>query len=172
MGAAYRVSQFLRALGARLTPAERAWAQSLLTPAAFELFAALPRQDQRHGMDVALALRDAGVMEPAVLAAALLHDAGKARSQLTLFHRTAMVLLQAGRPALLHALGDEEQEGWRRPFWVHLHHPEIGAELAEAAGCAELTVWLIGHHHRPAEETADAHRRAWLELFQNVDNSH
>lgn len=172
MGALYRVSQFLRALGARLTPAEREWARSLLTPAAFELFTALPRQDRRHGIDVALALRDAGVTEPAVLAAALLHDAGKAHSRLTLFHRTAVVLLQAGKPALLHALGDEEREDWRRPFWVHLHHPEIGAELAEAAGCEELTAWLIRHHHRPAEEVADAHRRAWLELLQNVDNSH
>lgn len=172
MGAVYRVSQFLRALKARLSPAEREWARSLLTPAAAELFEGLPRQDQRHGMDVALALRDTGVEEPAVLAAALLHDAGKARSHLTLFHRTAVVLLQAGQPALLHALGEEERQDWRRPFWVHLHHPEIGAELAEAAGCEELTVWLIRHHHRPAGEIPDAHRRALLELLQHLDNSH
>ncbi len=172
MGAVYRVSQFLRALSARLTPAERQWAASLLPPAAVKLFEALPHQDQRHGMDIALALRDAGVAEPAVLAAALLHDAGKIHGALTLFHRTAVVLLQAGHPSLLHALGDEERQDWRRPFWVHLHHAELGAQLAQEAGCEELTVWLIRHHHQPAQEISEPGRRAWLELFQRLDNSH
>jgi hypothetical protein len=171
MGAPYRIRQFIRAVGARVTPAEWAWAGERLPPAALELFRALPRQDQRHALDVAHALVESGLTDPELLAAALLHDCGKAGAGLTVWHRSIIVLLHRLRPDWLEWLGARDA-GWRRPFWAHLHHPEIGAARAEAAGCAALTVWIIRWHHRPAETLpADSRRDALLALQRRDDTT-
>lgn len=170
MSAGYRLRQFWLATTARISAGERQAARRLLGPAASDLFERMPRADQRHGLDVMQALAAAGEREPAVLAAALLHDAGKAGAGLTVWHRTAIVLLGRWWPAGLARLA--APAGWRRPFWAHLRHAELGAQAAEAAGCAELTVWLIRHHHAAAGEELDAGRRALLLTFQRQDGKH
>ena len=143
-----------------------------LPPEAAGLFEALPIGDQRHGLDVAMALLARGEDDPDLLAAALLHDAGKAEAGLTIFHRAAVVLLQAGRSQWLDSLGDKSEGDWRRPFWVHQHHGEIGAALAQGAGCSETTVWLIANHHGQAAGVTDVERRRLLEMLQREDNVH
>ena len=34
----------------------------------------------------------------------------------------------------------------RYPFWAHANHPQLGAEMAAAAGCDPLAVTLIRRH--------------------------
>lgn len=170
MGAPYRVRQFVRAIRARVTPAEWAWAGECLPPAALQLFRTLPRQDQRHALDVAHALAESGQTDADLLEAALLHDGGKAGAGLTVWHRSIIVLLHRLLPGWLEWLGARDA-GWRRPFWAHLHHPEIGATRAEAAGCAPLTVWIIRWHHRPAESLPAAGRRDALLALQRLDDT-
>ena len=155
-----------------MTTAGRDLVGRVLAPPALNLFESLPTQDQRHGFDVALALLHRGHRDTDLLAAALLHDAGKAGAGLTVFHRTAVVLLQAGRPGWLEDLDEAAQKGWRRSFWVHQRHAEIGAELAREAGCSDLTIWLICNHHRSLSDVSDEGRRALLELLQREDDSH
>lgn len=145
----YRVSQFCRALVAWVTKRELGRISEYLTPPQAELFQRMPRCDQRHGLDVFYALRRKQHHDYDLLTAALLHDVGKTGGRLRLWHRVLIVLISALRPELLDRLAAEEPRSWRYPFFVHQRHPELGAELAQAAGCSPTTVELIRRHQEP-----------------------
>ncbi|HEX5039787.1 MAG TPA: hypothetical protein VFW95_06620 [Candidatus Limnocylindria bacterium] len=108
--------------------------QRLLPTAAAALFASMPVADRRHGLDVAERLVATGIDDPDVLAAALLHDAGKGR-RVRLWHRVAGVLLDAFAPGLLERWASPDPRSLRFPFHLYLHHARISADLATAAGC-------------------------------------
>jgi len=143
----YRAGQFLRALTARVSEDEVEQAICILTPEARALFRRQAVQDQRHGLVVYHALRQAGHTSPHLLAAALLHDVGKAAARLAAWQRAVIVLLERFAPRLLARLSRGEARGWRRPFVVHARHPEVGARWVQEAGCSPLTIVLIRRHH-------------------------
>lgn len=144
--AVYRARQFFAALTAgQLSQVDRALIESYLTPAQQVLFEQMPKNDQQHAVAVARTLLDQGWHEIDLIQAALLHDAGKADGGLHLGYRVAIVLLRKFWPAGLKWLAAGET-GWRRPFHVHQHHPEIGAQLAAEAGASPRVVELILHH--------------------------
>jgi len=170
--ARYRVEQFFRALTARISEEEVERATQILTPEAQALFHRQAVQDQRHALAVYHTLRQAGHTNPQLLAAALLHDVGKAAARLPAWQRAVVVLMERFAPRLLVRLGQGEPrgcalslvlrpplrrrpkrpvegppKGWRRPFVVHARHPEVGARWAQEAGCSPLTVALIRRHH-------------------------
>jgi len=141
---AYRLGQFVAHIRARVGPEEEAMVQRLLPTAAAALFTSMPVADRRHGLDVAERLMAIGVDDPDVLAAALLHDAGKGR-RVRLWHRVAGVLLEAVAPRALERLASPDPRSWRFPFHLYLHHPRISAELATAAGCTpRVGAFIIG----------------------------
>ncbi len=166
----YRVGQFLRALTARVSEEEVEQAIRILTPEARALFRCQAVQDQRHALVVYHALRQAGHTNPQLLAAALLHDVGKAAARLPAWQRAIIVLLEHFAPCLLARLSQGEPrgcalslpkepalpapsvvegslpKGWSRPFVVHARHPEVGSRWAQEAGCTPLTVALIRRH--------------------------
>ena len=158
----YRVGQFLRALTTRVPDDEVAQAMRVLTPEAQELFRRQAIQDQRHALAVYRTLYQAGHTDPALLAAALLHDVGKAAAQLPAWQRAIIVLLDRFAPRLLARLSQGEPQdralslpkdhtlsrlgSWRYAFVVHARHPEAGARWAQEAGCSPLTVALIRRH--------------------------
>ena len=155
MSAAYRVRQFVRAVSAWLQPedAAQATAISTLPEAALALFWAMPRYDRYHAMKVLGTLEAMGHQDPDLMAAALLHDAGKTAGQtgsLRLWHRVAVVLIRSLAPDLLEQIAQDRPGSWRHPFYVQLHHGEIGAALATEAGCSARTAELIRHHKGPA----------------------
>jgi hypothetical protein len=148
----YRVGQFFRASTAWVPDEEVKRATRALTPEAQALFRRKAAQDQRHALAVYHALRQAGHEDPHLLAAALLHDAGKAATRLSAVHRSIIVLLGRFAPTLLACLSQGELGRWNRPFVIHARHAEIGARWAEEAGCLPLTVELIQRHE---EEPTD-----------------
>jgi hypothetical protein len=158
--ARYRLGQFVRALLTAHVPEEEVeQAVRVLTPQAQELFHRQAVQDQRHALAVYQALRRAGHANPQLLAAALLHDVGKAAARLPAWQRAIIVLLERFAPHLLACLGQGEPQGpmrrlpsgWRRPFIINAQHPETGARWAQEAGCLPLTVALIRRHqNRPS----------------------
>lgn len=182
----YRVGQFLRALIAR-APEEEEVEQAicLLTPEARALFCRQAIQDQRHGLAVYHTLRQAGHTALQLLAAALLHDVGKAAAQLPPWQRAIIVLLNRLAPRLLLRLGRGEPQGcilsgstelaevlpksWRRPFIVHVHHPEVGARWAQEAGCSLLTVALI-RRHQDRISNCQTEEDQLLVALQTADN--
>jgi hypothetical protein len=138
----YRVEQFLGHLRARVSADEVILAHRLLPVGAHPLFDAMPVADRRHALDVVAQLLDAGHDEPDLLAAALLHDAGKGR-RMRLWHRVSGVLLEAIAPRMLARLASSEIRSWRYPFHLYLHHPQLSADAAADAGCSPRTVALI-----------------------------
>ena len=142
----YRAAQFFRALTARVPQEEAEQALRPLPPQGRMLFQRQATQDQRHALDVYQGLRQAGYTDPHLLAAALLHDAGKAAAGLHAWQRAIIVLLGRFAPRLLARLSAGQPGFWNRPFVVHARHPEIGARWAREAGCSPLTVVLIRRH--------------------------
>jgi len=106
----------------------------MLPPDATRLFETMPVADRRHALDVCGRLLAAGHDDPDVLCAALLHDAAKGH-RMRLWHRVAGVLLEAVAPRLLRRLASPDPASWRHPFHLYLHHAELSAEMALAAGC-------------------------------------
>jgi hypothetical protein len=168
----YRVGQFLQALTARVREEQAEQATHILTPQARALFRRQAVQDQRHALAVYRALRQSGHTDTHLLAAALLHDAGKAITRLPAWQRAIIVLAERFAPRLLARLSQGEPEGWRRPFAVHAQHPEVGARWAEEAGCSPLTVALIRRHQDPlgSDLSASAEEDRLLAALQAADS--
>ncbi|RME80415.1 MAG: hypothetical protein D6775_16275 [Caldilineae bacterium] len=126
-------------------------ARALLSEQALVLFQSMSKADRAHSLRVLHWLQAQGYRQPDLLVAGLLHDCGKAEAKLAVWQRTLKVLLKSflprawfwlARPAAPHS--------WRYPFYILHIHPQLGAQKALAAGCSELTAWLIaGHERRP-----------------------
>jgi hypothetical protein len=147
----HRVEQFFWHVRASVTPAETATARGLLPASAWPLFAAMPVADRRHALDVVGRLIAAGHDDPDLLVAALLHDAAKGH-RLRLWHRVAGVLLDAMAPSRLERLASPDPRSWRYPFHLYLHHADLSADAAGAAGCSARSVAFI----RGTPQGADA----------------
>jgi hypothetical protein len=140
--ARYRSRQFFSSLRPRVDAELREEALGLLREPERALFASMTARDQQHCLDVYRRLRDERHDDRDLLAAALLHDAGKGR--VALWHRVAFVLLDAGAPGVLDRIAARgDGAGYREALYRCRHHGELGARLAEAAGCTEAVVALI-----------------------------
>jgi hypothetical protein len=157
--ALYRMRQFAAALAAYRAPLradERAAAEAWLPQAAWPLFESMPRNDQRHSVNVLRALVAAGHDEPALMQAALLHDVAKSTGGVTLLHRVAAVLIKAIQPDWPARIAQGPTPARRNlcyPFWAHANHPRLGAELAATAGCDPLAAALIRRHQEVQRST-------------------
>ena len=150
----HRVGQFVAHVRARVDPSEEALVERVLPPSAHMLFGEMPVADRRHGLDVAHRLLASGQDDRDLLAAALLHDAGKGH-RLRLWHRVSGVLLEAVSPGALRRLASPDPRSWRYPFHIYLHHEAISAQMAVSAGCEPRTGSFI--RGQPRETDAPLH---------------
>jgi hypothetical protein len=144
--ALYRTRQALHALRPSVDGREVEQARELLSEYEARLFFAMERRDQRHALEVmrrALQSTD----DRSILAAALLHDCGKGSVPLWL---RVLNVLAPWTVLLLARLG-------MAAAYRLVHHPEIGATKAEAAGSSPTTVRLIRGHAEPDE--------AWMQAL-------
>jgi hypothetical protein len=157
LGVLYRVRQFTLALGAQAAH----WraedlAQHLDTPQR-TLFRRMPSVDQHHCLAVFRSVCEAGHLEPSLLQAALIHDAGKSLGPVGIRHRVLAVLARALFPSWWENIQGEP--GSRLyAFYVYRNHATLGAELAARAGCSPEVVWLIAHHEDEQREGQAADR--------------
>ena len=167
--AIYRVCQFFSALRAGdLGADDLEFVRNQLSLAQQHLFLQMPASDQQHAVAVAQTLLRQGWSDSELIQAALLHDVGKAKGGLGLPYRVSIVLLQTFMPSVLVKLSTEGQ-GWRRPYYVHQHHPEIGARLAADAGSSPRVVELISKHQ---VSVLGQERNEWLMALKAADASH
>lgn len=178
----YRISQFWQGLRATVEPEDVARVAELLPPAAFPLFTQMPRDAQRHSLNVLEGVQTAGYQDADLAVAALLHDCGKVAAaqggvELGLWLRGPLVVLEAVLPQVARRLASPlPTSGWRYTLHVQHEHPAIGAEWAAQAGCSALSCWLIANHQASAD-AVDASKlaqgdqaRHLLVVLQRADN--
>lgn len=170
--ARYRIGQFLQGWRASVSAEDYARVRQVLGPAT-GLFLRMPLDAQAHSLRVLKTLEAEGDLSPDLSAAALLHDVGKvaaadAGAYLGLWLRGPLVVLESLWPSLLARLASPDpSRGLRYAIYVQAEHPQIGAAWARAAGCTDMTCWLIAHHqdkdvagHAPATQTLARLQRA------------
>jgi hypothetical protein len=145
-----KIRQTRRYLLARVTKREREAVGAWLSPAQLALFDGMHVADRRHGLDVVAALQEAGIDEPEVLLAGLLHDAGKGNTGLV--PRVVYSLDQAEIRFVGRLL--EWLPGMRGTRVRLRDHAETSARLAAAAGCSERTAELIRWQDEPRDPIA------------------
>lgn len=175
--AVYRVRQFAQAVRSRWDgPDQRELAQArrALPDAGWRLFRGMPRADQVHALKVWTAVKAAGLDDPALAQAALLHDVAKHLGGVTLFHRVAVVLIKAFAPGVWRRLKNSPappRRDLRYPLWTHANHPATSAQLAAQIGCAPLAVSLIRRHQEALPVSApQSHEDRLLLALQRADD--
>lgn len=160
----YRLWQVRQQLGfvAPLSAEEHQCVARWLPAPALPLFQTMSAADQRHSLKVCQGLLARGCTDRDMLAAALLHDVGKAQGRVPFWTRPAIVLGKLCAPRLLKRLVVSPYKGrgipaWRRALSNAWWHAEIGAELAAAAGLSEKAVLYIRTHHQPDGPAAELH---------------
>lgn len=170
--AAHLISRFFGSLRpGGPSPEVRRWVERQLLPGEFAIWSGLPGPDRRHSAAVAHRVTDilGDRADRAVLAAALLHDSGKTVSGLHTPGRVVATLVGSvlGRDRTRAEQWCERSRPLRRigQYWLH---PELGADLLEAAGSDPLTVtWTREHHLPPTECTLYP---AVAEALRNADD--
>lgn len=164
--ALYRLNQVRQQLGfvAPLSTDEMAEVAYWLPASAMALFRSMSPADQRHSLRVCRGLLAHGCSEADMLAAALLHDVGKAEGRVPFWTRPAIVLGKACAPHLLthlvlppHVLNKSSIPRWQRSLSYAWYHAEVGAALADAAGLSARAVLYIRTHHQPHGPAAVLH---------------
>jgi hypothetical protein len=160
----YRLGQVRQQLGfvSPLSAEERQHIAQWLPAPALLLFQAMSPADQRHSLRVFQGLLARGCVDNDLLAAALLHDVGKAQGRVPFWTRPAIVLGRLFAPRFLSRLVVYPYEGrsvraWRRALSNAWWHAEIGADLAAAAGLSENAVLFIRTHHQPDGPAGELH---------------
>ena len=167
----YRARQFWLALAARPDSALRTEVQAALSPALWRLFQGMQPSEQVHAWQVYRRLRSQGETDPDLLAAALLHDAGKQRCPLSVWERALIVLGGRLFPRLSQRWGEADDcSAWRRAFVTAAQHPAWGAEMAQGAGASALTVALIRRHQQALPAGSVDPEDALLCKLQRVDD--
>ncbi len=169
--ARYRLWQFWQAVTSEPLPAvAREEMAQILNPAELALFERQGGAERQHSYLVMRSLKAAGHDNPDLLAAALLHDAGKTKVRSFWWDRPLVVLSQALLPRLARKWSRGDGMGWSRPFVVKERHPEWGAAAAEACGSSPLTVTLISRHQELPGADDEGPETEMLKLLQWADN--
>lgn len=165
---AYRLGQVREQLGfvAPLTERDYKEVVALLpTAAALSLFRTMSPADQQHSLRVCRRLIARGCKDKDMLAAALLHDVGKAQGRVPFWTRPAIVLGKKLAPRLLTRLVIYPEKctshptipNWRLSLSYAWYHADVGADLAHAAGLSARAALYIRTHHQPAGPAAELH---------------
>jgi hypothetical protein len=144
--------------------------EGILSPAQSELFCRFQKTDQWHAYRVLQTLVASGQSQPDLLAAALLHDIGKTRVNLSVWDRILIVVIDRIMPEQSNRWGQGDVQSWKRPFVVRQNHAQWGADLARAAGSSTLTIDLIRRHQDPLPDEAATADNDLLRLLQRADD--
>lgn len=152
MSLLYQVRQFVAAIRARVSEAERAQVATILTSAELALFESMPLYDQRHCLDVFYTLRDAGYADELLLRAAIFHDCGKvddAGRPMPLIWYVMASVLKRVVPGAYQTLATSGR-GPLHHLRIYAEHSWRGSRLAAAAGCPLAIIETIRHYHDDA----------------------
>jgi hypothetical protein len=140
------VTRFFGSLRPRpLGADDLAFVQQKLTPAEYACWQRLAPADRVESLTTAraasVALGPGG--DDRWVAAALLHDVGKAETRFGPFRR-------AGATAVVIVVGERRVRAWPNAIGRYVDHDERGARLLQQAGARREAVEWAAIHHRPA----------------------
>ncbi len=141
-----------------------------LSPAERELFGRFEASDQWHAYRVFRSLKEKDQNQPELLTAALLHDVGKTKMDLSVWDRTIIVIADRLMPQKATGWGQGDPQSWKRPFVVRSCHAQWGAEMAKTAGSSEDAVNLIRRHQDPLPLGQHSTEYEMLRLLQWADD--
>jgi putative nucleotidyltransferase with HDIG domain len=154
-----RVKQVLSAIRAEVTPQDESFIAQRLTQPEIELFQQMSLADRRHCLNVAYTVAELssgyhGLNLTVLIKAALLHDVGRRRGDVSTIDKIFAVMSRAvfgsgitqkwGKQGRGSAL-----ENLRHAFYVSAHHSQLGADLLRLAGTEEQVINLVRYHHHP-----------------------
>jgi len=142
----------------------------ILSPAERALFYRFQENDQWHAYRVYNTLKETGQSQPDLLVAALLHDVGKTKVNLSIWDRILIVVTEHLQPGKAISWGQGDLQSWKRPFVVRLRHAHWGAEMARSVGSSARTIGLIHHHQDPLPQNPQSIEDEMLRLLQWADD--
>lgn len=172
-----RVKQVWAALTARITPEDELYVAEYLNSREQGLFWNMALPDQYHALQVArtameLAKGYANVNCTLLRRAALLHDVGKMRGDVSTFDKILTVLVYQASPRLGRIIARPGKGGTilnvRHAFYIYGHHARRGAKLAALAGVEQEMIELIRRHHQKPQATDSLE----LKLLREADSMH
>jgi putative nucleotidyltransferase with HDIG domain len=133
-----------------------AWARNWLSATETAIWAGMSGPDRRHAVGVAHRVAaaagntDGAGVARNLIAAALLHDAGKQAARLGAFGRSAATIaaVVGGREKV--AAWSCRRSGYLARAGLYVSHDKVGSEMLRQAGSDPLVVAWASEHHRPA----------------------
>ncbi len=158
----YRIKQFYRGLKAKVTPEDLQFLRSYLTAEETALFRRLRISEQRHCLNIAYDCLAEKEHSPLLIKAALLHDVGKTKSNLTLVNKALAVLVKK-----LRIPGKILPVFLTKALYYKEQHPVIGAEILQRLGTEAPVIFLTRYHHRDLTRKPfrDGEYSAWVTVL-------
>jgi putative nucleotidyltransferase with HDIG domain len=151
-----RVKQFFAALTAKISPEDTEFIARHLKVEEAVLFWGMNISDQRHALNVAYTAIDiasgrADIDKTALFKAALLHDVGRTKGDLSIIDKVIAVLLDKYAPLKAHEWGRFGRGGKldniRHALFIYYNHPAISASLLKDLDVCDKVVNLVLRHH-------------------------
>ena len=137
--------------------ADRAWARALLRPSEYAIWIRQTAYDRRHSVRVARRVEERLAETPYAgearwLAAALMHDVGKAEAGLSPLSRAAAAFVNRIVDLETARRWARSRAGRLRRIGLYLIHGEVGARLIrDAGGREEVAAWSEAHQEERIE---------------------
>ncbi|MDA8213340.1 MAG: HD domain-containing protein [Clostridia bacterium] len=153
-----RIFQVMHALTAKMESSDHRLVTGNLDSREQSLFYAMDINSQKHSVKVALTCLQLAASYPLadrklLVRAALLHDIGKQRGDLTTLDRIIFVITGKLFPRLSKALAKQgngfSRQKLQHAFFVLEAHPVLGRQKAAAVGVEPQILELIARHHTP-----------------------
>lgn len=170
-----RVKQVISALTAHIEETDRNFVAEYLTCEEQKLFWSMNLPDQRHALNVAYTARELVLARydinlELLTKAALLHDVGKVKGDVSTFDKIITVLADKIAPTWARQWGamgrGSKLDNVKHAFYIYFHHAERSAEKLIALKTSAKLVAIVAWHHQ-REVSGDP---AELKILKHADD--
>ena len=155
-----RVKQFFNAFTAKISQEDMDFIAKFLNTKEAILFWGMNLPDQRHALNVAYTAvniaadkSDSDIDKKTLYKAAILHDVGRTKDDLSTIDKVIAVLFDKYAPSKARQWGRFGRGGkldnLRHAIFIYYNHPVISAALLKECGVSDKIIDLVSKHHLP-----------------------